>query len=181
MRTLESMVRRVLACRPETDDPAECGLGRGPAVSDAFRVCRDLFWSGLEHVRIGSDERTLPDIFDAVRRYLSSEGAEYVRLRDEFAEMVDQKGKTIGVISYADLNMPECPDETERHVLDRTLERGWRRRLWTTALLYRSLLWKRRGLEQRLRDRKAVLAIVALRDRLPLDIMALIVRSVRCG
>ena len=181
MRTLDSIVRRVLACRPETDDPAECGLGNGPAVTDAYRTCKTLFWSGLEDVRIDSDERTLPEVMDAVRGYLRSEGAAYARLNEGFAELVGQDGTAVKVLGYADLRMPDRPEETERNVLDRTLQRGWRRRLWTVALLYRSLLWKRRGIQEQLRERKTALAIAGLRDRLPPDVLVTVVRMVRLG
>lgn len=185
MRALQSVVRRVLACRPVTDDPAECGLGRGPAVTEAFLACRDMFWSGVEDVRTDSDERTLPEIERAVNEFMRSEGAARVRLGDGFADLLDARGGALAALGYADLRMPACPDDGggggSGGALDRTLGPGWRRRLWTTALLHRALLWRRRGLDARLRDRKTALTIAALGDRVPPDVVFAVVGMVRRG
>lgn len=179
MRTLEAIVQRILVCRPVTDDPAECGLGCGGVVTDAFRVCKQFFWFGIENVRTDRDEATLSGIVDSVRMYLAAEGADNVALFDGFAVLEDGAGRPLKTIGYSDLRMPLPPDAHERHALDRTMKRGWRRRLWTTALLYRSLLWKRRGIENRLRDRKTALLVKALVSELPPDVLKMIVTHSR--
>lgn len=180
-RALHSIVRRVLACRPETADPAECGLGGGPAVLEAFRVCRLLFWTGVESVRADSDERTLPEILDSVSRYLGSEGAVRAELHSTHAELVDQEGITVKSIAISDVGMPDYPggEAPGGEILNRTLGKGWRRRLWTWALLYRSMLIGRRAAEEEMLYRKTALAIAGLRDIIPQDVVIDIVRMIR--
>jgi hypothetical protein len=185
MRALDAMVRRVIACRPATDDPGECGLGRSDAVAYAFRISRALFWSGLEDVRQESDERTLGDIERAVANHLRSEGATRAAVRDGFAHLIDERGVSRKTIGCADLRLPDRwatgADDGGGggRVLDRTLGQGWRTRLLTTALVHRAILWKRRGIEGRIRDTKTTLVVRAISGRVPRDVLGIIVRLVR--
>lgn len=177
-RTVESIVRRLLVCQPKTNDPAECGLGRGPAIRYVFQTCRAYFVVGLEDVRTIYDDPTLPKIIETVRRFLASERVTDIKLEPSVAYLMDDNRNIVRTISYADVRMPNLPPRGERQILDRTMGRGWRRRMWTIALLYRAVLWRHRGLEQALKDSKTALVLIAF-ENLPRDVLRQIVTLVR--
>lgn len=178
-RTLESVVRRVIACEPHSDDPAECGLGAASAVKRCFAACREYFVVGVAPERMADDERTLPRIRTAARAFMTSDGATGIALGETTARLTGENGNVVRTISYADMRMPPLPPRDECGVLDRTMGKGWRRRLWTVALLHRCVLWRRRGIERAIRDTKTALTIAVFENKIPPDILRKIVAIVR--
>jgi hypothetical protein len=177
-RTVQSVVRKVIACGPGAADPAGCGLGRGPITADLFDTCRAYFVSGLEGVRSRGDERTLPAIVDSVRSFMAGEGASDAVLDQNAALLTGGRGEVVMTVRYADMKMPPLPAKGETGPLDRTMKRGWRRHLWTVALLHRCALRKRRETERALKDSRTALALVACAV-LPDDVVGKIVELVR--